>query len=102
MNGALSLRNKKVMKDLVYKYYDEYLEAGKPYSEDYFFSEYVKKPTTREVISFSIDNGYIAPLNGEAPFGIHKPWANKGGAYSSIKAVCKEVEILESLQVIEE
>jgi len=101
MNGALSIRNKKLMKKLVNDHFDEYISAGKPYSEDYFFSEYIEKPTTREVISFCIDNGYIAPLNGEIPFGFHKPWVNKGGAYHSIKAVCKEVEILESLQVIE-
>lgn len=101
MNGALSLRNKKTMIDLVNNHFDDYLASGKPYSEDYFFSEYIQKPTTREVISFSIDNGYISPLNNEAPFGIHKPWSNKGGAYENIKKICKNVEILESLQQIE-
>ena len=101
MNGALSLRNKKTMLDLVDKCFDEYLAAGKPYSEDYFFSEYITKPTTRDVITFSIDNGYISPLNMEAPFGVHKPWANKGKAYEDIKKVCPEVEVLESLQQIE-
>ncbi len=100
MNGALSLRNKKTMLNLVDKYFNEYLAAGKPYSEDYFFSEYTTKPTTRDVITFSIDNGYISPLNMEAPFGVHKPWANKGGAYENIKKVCPEVEILKSLQQI--
>ena len=89
------------MLDLVDKYFAEYLTTGKPYSEDYFFSEYITKPTTRDVITFSIDNGYISPLDMEAPFGVHKPWANKGGAYKDIKKVCPEVEILESLQQIE-
>ena len=89
------------MQKLVNNHIQKYFEEGKPYSEHYFFSEFVPNPTTREVISFSIDNGYIAPLNGKAPFGIHKPWANKGGAYHSLKACCKEIEILESLQVIE-
>ena len=88
------------MMQLVKDHFDDYLKSGKPYSEDYFFSEYVDKPTTRKVISFCIDNGYIKPLNGEAPFGLHKPWANKGGAYNSIKKVCNEVSILESLQNI--
>ena len=37
----------------------------------------------------------------EAPFGVHKPWANKGKAYEDIKKVCPEVEVLESLQQIE-
>ena len=101
MNGALSLRNKKVMLDLIKNNIDEYITSGKPYSEDYFFSEYVVKPTTRDVITFAIDNGYISPLDMKAPFGFHKPWSNKGGAYDDIKKVCKEVEILESLQSIE-
>ena len=98
MNGALSIRNKEVMLDLVKNHFDEYLAAGKPYSEDYFFSEYVTKPTTRDVITFAIDNGYISPLDMKAPFGIHKPWANKGGAWHNIRLVCEGVETLRNLQ----
>jgi hypothetical protein len=101
MNGALSLRNKDVMLDLIKNHFDSYISSGKPYSEDYFFSEYVTKPTTRDVITFAIDNGYIAPLDDLAPFGVHKPWNNKGGAYGDIKKVCEGVETLESLQGIE-
>ena len=102
MNGALSIRNKEVMLDLVKNHFDEYLAAGKPYSEDYFFSEYVTKPTTRDVITFGIDNGYISPLDMKAPFGIHKPWANKGGAWYNIKLVCEGVETLRDLQGVKE
>jgi len=101
MNGALSLRNKEVMLDLIRNYFNDYLASGKPYSEDYFFSEYVVKPTTRDVITFAIDNGYISPLDMKAPFGLHKPWTNKGGAYNDIKKVCKEVKVLDSLQGVE-
>jgi hypothetical protein len=90
------------MLDLVKNHFDEYLATGKPYSEDYFFSEYVVKPTTRDVITFAIDNGYIAPLNMKAPFGIHKPWANKGGAWDNIKRVCEGVETLADLQWIKD
>jgi hypothetical protein len=100
MNGALSIRNKEVMLDLVKNHFDKYLADGKPYSEDYFFSEYVTKPTTRDVITFGIDNGYISPLDMKAPFGIHKPWANKGGAWENIKQVCEGVEELERLNGI--
>ena len=97
MNGALSLRKKDVMLKIIKNNFDEYVAADKPYSEDYFFSEYVVKPTTRDVINFSIDNGYIAPLDNLAPFGIHKPWANKGNCYHKIKEICPEVKILEDL-----
>tara|TARA_B100000424_G_scaffold270274_1_gene269163 strand:- start:530 stop:1348 length:819 start_codon:yes stop_codon:yes gene_type:complete len=106
MNGALSLRKKDVMIEIIKKYFDEYFLSEKTYSEDYFFSEYIDNPTTRDVINFSIDNGYIAPLDMKAPFGIHKPWGTNpskghGVAYEKIKIVCPEVEILKSLQGIE-
>ena len=102
LNGGLSLRKKSVMIDIINTYFEEYFQSGKTYSEDYFYSEYITKPLTREVISFSIDNGYISPLNGKAPFGYHKPWTNKGNAYMDIKCSCPEVMTLESLQQIEE
>jgi len=38
----------------------------------------------------------------KAPFGIHKPWANKGGAWGNIKLVCEGVEDLYYLQGVEE
>jgi hypothetical protein len=106
MNGGLSLRNKEVMLDIVRKHFDEYFLTGKTYSEDYFFSEYVENPLTRDVITFSIDNGYIEPLDMKAPFGVHKPWGTSpakghGIAYQQIKTVCPEVEILKSLQGVE-
>jgi hypothetical protein len=101
MNGALSIRNKKTMINIIENNFKNYINSGKPYVDDYFFSEFINKPLTKEVISFSIDNGYISPLNDEAPFGLHKPWANKGNAYENIKRVCPEVIILESLQIIE-
>ena len=103
MNGGLSLRNKNVMVDLIKKYFDDYLASEKTWSEDYFFSEYTEKPLTRDVITFSIDNGYISPLEMKAPFGLHKPWGTTpskghGVAYQDIKRVCPEVEELRSLQ----
>ena len=103
MNGGLSLRNKNVMVDLIKKYFDDYLASEKTWSEDYFFSEYIEKPLTRDVITFSIDNGYISPLEMKAPFGLHKPWGTTpskghGVAYQDIKRVCPEVEELRSLQ----
>ena len=68
-----------------------------------FFSEYIEKPITRDVITFSIDNGYISPLDMKAPFGLHKPWGTTpskghGRYYDDIKKVCKDVEKLELLQ----
>ncbi len=97
MNGALSLRKKDVMVDIIRNHLKKYTEDDKPYVDDYFFSEYVKKPTTREVITFSIDNGYISPLDGKAPFGVHKPWGNKGGAWENLRKVCPEIETLRRL-----
>ena len=102
MNGALSLRKRDVMIDIIRNHLDEYTASDKPYVDDYFFSEYVTKPTTREVITFSIDNGYVSPLDMKAPFGVHKPWANKGGAWDNIKSVCDGVQTLQNLQKIEE
>ena len=60
-------------------------------------------PTTRQVRNFSIDCGYISPLDMEAPFGVHKPWGvtpskGHGKYYNEIKKICSEVEKLESLQ----
>ena len=103
MNGGLSLRNKNVMVDLIKKYFDDYLASEKTWSEDYFFSEYIEKPLTRDVITFSIDNGYISPLEMKAPFGLHKPWGTTpskghGVAYQDIKKVCPEVIVLRCLQ----
>ena len=106
MNGGLSLRNKNMMIYLIKNYLDEYTASGKTYSDDYFFSEYIEKPITRDVITFSIDNGYISPLDMKAPFGLHKPWGTTpskghGRGYDKIKEVCPEVEILKSLQGVE-
>ena len=81
-----------------------YLENGGNPCEDYFVSDYVRnRPTAREVRNFSIDNGYISPLDMEAPFALHKPWGGNpakghGVAYNDIKKVCKDVERLERLQ----
>jgi hypothetical protein len=100
MNGGLSLRHKKSMIHCIETYLPEYLKSGKPYSEDYFYSEYLPKPLTRDVINFSIDNGYIAPVNNEVPYGLHKPWNNKGNAYNVLKDLCPEIETLKQLQYI--
>ena len=52
------------------------------------------------MLNFSIDNGYMYPLDGKAPFGLHKPWGvnpakGHGKYYNEIKKVCKDVEKLE-------
>ena len=106
MNGALSLRKKDVMIDIVRNQFDDYFKSDMTYSEDYFFSRFVDKPTTRDVLTFSIDNGFIEPLNMRAPFGVHKPWGTEpskghGIAYNKIKEVCPEIETLKSLQGVE-
>ena len=102
MNGGLSLRRVASMIDCIETYLDEYMQSGKPYSEDYFYSEYLPKPLTREVIQFSIDNGYIAPLNNELPYGLHKPWSNKGNVYNILNTLCPEIETLKHLQYCHE
>ena len=102
MNGGLSLRRKESMIHCIETYLTQYIRAGKPYSEDYFYSEYLPKPTTRQVIQFSIDNGYISPLNNELPFGLHKPWANKGRCYDLLSSLCPDILTLKSLQGIYE
>ena len=79
-----------------------YLCPGGNECEDYFFSACLdKKPLVSEVLSFSIDNGYVAPVVG-VPFGLHKPWGEipakgHGRAYNEIKEKCEDVELLESL-----
>ena len=107
MNGGLSLRRKDTMINLIKNHLKEYKASGKPYADDYFFSEYIEKPITRDVRNFSIDNGYIEPLDMKAPFGVHKPWGTTphkghGVAYDKIREVCPEVETLKSLQSIEQ
>ena len=76
--------------------------GGNP-CEDYFVSEMaVNRPTYEQVLSFSIDNGYMYPLNNKAPFGLHAPWGKvkskgHGKYYDRIKEVCNDVEELEKL-----
>jgi hypothetical protein len=102
MNGGLSIRNKKAIIESIRNKKEEYLKNGGNPCEDYLFSTCIEnKPTTGDVLKFSIDNGYVSPLNMEAPFGVHQPWSNKGGAYDDIKNVCDGVETLSSLQYVE-
>jgi hypothetical protein len=104
MNGGFSIRKKQFMLDIIKNNLQSYLEEGGNPCEDYFVSSQVKnRPTTREVRNFSIDNGYISPLDMEAPFAVHKPWGvtpskGHGKYYNEIKQVCNEVEKLQSLQ----
>jgi hypothetical protein len=104
MNGGVSIRKKQFMLDIIKNEMYPYLERGGNPCEDYFVSACMKnRPTTRQVISFSIDCGYISPLNMEAPFAIHKPWGvnpakGHGRYYNEIKLVCEEAETLEKLQ----
>ena len=104
MNGGLSIRKKQFMLDIIKNNLESYLENGGNPCEDYFVSSQVKKkPTAREVRNFSIDNGYISPLNKEVPFAVHKPWGenpNKGHGkyYREIIEACNEVTTLQKLQ----
>ena len=103
MNGGLSLRKKSFMLDIIENKLQDYLNDGGNPCEDYFVSEMTKvRPTYEEVLSFSIDNGYMYPINDKAPFGLHKPWGGvpskgHGKYYNEIKKVCEGVEELESL-----
>jgi len=104
MNGGVSIRKKQFMLDIIKNKWGPYIKNGGNPCEDYFVSACVKNlPTTKQVITFSIDCGYIEPLNGKAPFAIHKPWGvnpskGHGKAYNQIKQVCKEIEQLKNLQ----
>lgn len=104
MNGGISIRKKQFMLDIIENEWDSYIKNGGNPCEDYFVSACVKnRPTTKQVITFSIDCGYIEPLGGKAPFAVHKPWGvnplkGHGKAYEQIKQVCKEVEQLKKLQ----
>ena len=103
MNGGLSIRNKQFMLDIIRNELESYLNDGGNPCEDYFVSACLKnKPTFREVLTFCIDNGYMYPLNDEAPFGLHNPWGNnpqkgQGKYYEDIKKVCPEIVKLEEL-----
>ena len=107
MNGGLSIRKKQFMLDIIKNKLKPYLENGGNPCEDYFVSACLEnKPATREVRNFVIDNGYISPLNGKAPFGLHSSWGTnpskgQGRYYEEIKKVCPEIETLKSLQYIE-
>ena len=102
MNGGFSLRKKQYLLDCIKYKRADYLKHGGNECEDYFFSACLdKKPLVSEVLSFSIDNGYVAPVVG-VPFGLHKPWGEipakgHGRAYNEIKEKCEDVELLESL-----
>ena len=101
MNGGLSIRKKSWMIDIIDKNLEMYLKRGGNSCEDYFVSDsVVKKPLVKEVLSFSIDSGYMYPLFDEPPFGLHKPWGIKGKSgmyYEKIRKVVEEVDILRSL-----
>jgi len=104
MNGGISIRKRQFMLDIIKNDLKPYLEKGGNPCEDYFVSDCIKnRPTVRDVRNFSIDCGYISPLDMEAPFALHKPWGvnpskGHGVAYDDIKRVCKDVEKLERLQ----
>jgi len=103
MNGGLSIRKKSFMLDIIYNKLESYLKNGGNSCEDYFVSAMtINRPTYQQVLSFSIDNGYMYPLNNKAPFGLHAPWGKvkskgHGMYYEQIKRVCPEVVELERL-----
>jgi hypothetical protein len=103
MNGGLSIRKKSFMLDIINNKLETYLNNGGNSCEDYFVSEMATdRPTYEQVLSFSIDNGYMYPLNNKAPFGLHKPWGQMkskghGTYYEQIKKVCPGVIELERL-----
>lgn len=106
MNGGVSIRKKSFMLDIIKNELEPYLQQGGNSCEDYFVTDRIRsKPTVREVLNFSIDNGYMYPLDDKAPFGLHKPWGvdvskGHGRYYKDIKRVCEGVEILEYLNGI--
>ena len=103
MNGGVSIRKKSFMLDIIKNELQPYLDRGGNPCEDYFVTDRIRTiPTFREVLTFSIDCGYMYPLNNKAPFGVHKPWGvspskGHGRYYNEIKRVCYEVEQLEKL-----
>ena len=103
MNGGLSIRKKSYMLDIIKNELQPYLDRGGNPCEDYFVTDRIRnKPKVRDVLSFSIDNGYMYPLNDKAPFGLHKPWGvnpakGHGKYYEDIIRVCEQVKELERL-----
>jgi len=103
MNGGLSIRKKSYMLDIIKNELQPYLDSGGNPCEDYFVTDRIRTiPKVRDVLTFSIDCGYMYPLNNKAPFGLHKPWGvnpakGHGKYYNEIKKVCENVEELERL-----
>tara|TARA_R110000824_G_scaffold355626_1_gene542828 strand:+ start:1793 stop:2527 length:735 start_codon:yes stop_codon:yes gene_type:complete len=103
MNGGLSIRKKSFMLDIIKNELQPYLDRGGNPCEDYFVTDRIRtKPKVKEVLSFSIDNGYMYPLDNKAPFGLHKPWGvnpakGHGKYYEDIIRVCEQVKKLERL-----
>ena len=103
MNGGLSIRKKSFMLDIIKNELKPYLQRGGNPCEDYFVTDRIRsKPTVKDVLNFSIDNGYMYPLDRKAPFGLHKPWGEvkskgHGRYYELIKKACPEVKELERL-----
>ena len=103
MNGGLSIRKKSFMLDIIKNELQPYLDRGGNPCEDYFVTDRIRnRPKVRDVLNFSIDNGYMYPLDGKAPFGLHKPWGvnpakGHGKYYEDIIRVCEQVKELEIL-----
>ena len=106
MNGGVSIRKKSFMLDIIENELQPYLDRGGDSCEDYFVSDRIRTiPTFRDVLTFSIDNGYMYPINDKAPFALHKPWGlnpakGHGKYYDEIKKVCEGVDELERLNGI--
>ena len=106
MNGGLSIRKKSYMLDIIKNELQPYLDSGGNPCEDYFVTDRIRTiPKVRDVLTFSIDCGYMYPLNNKAPFGLHKPWGvnpakGHGKYYNEIKKVCEGVEELEKLHYV--
>ena len=97
------LERKVFLLDIIKNELQPYLDRGGNPCEDYFVTDRIRnRPKVRDVLNFSIDNGYMYPLNDIAPFGLHKPWGvnpakGHGKYYSEIKKVCENVDELERL-----
>jgi len=99
-NGGFSLRNKNKMLEIIQKIdWNNLTEITDKLDDLYFSRAYdninVKKPEYNKACTFCVDEVF-----SEVTFACHKPWFPKH--YDLFKQYYPEVEILKSLQAVEE